>query len=234
MRWLLWKDFRVNRLVFIVALVLLVVPHSLAVLALSWTVFSGVLRHDWPMIFLLSGSWSLALLQLTLALMGGNSIAGERIDRSAEFFAYMPVSRVRAVTSKILVASTLLPLIWLPNVLIMAISAGGVPSSMQLKIGAGPWLGTVAITGLTFFCVAWLFSSMLESPTFSVCAGLIAPFLVWMGILWTVYLLGLDHAPFEVEVNEATLLLWYWGLSLAISAASFASGTFYYLRRVEP
>lgn len=227
MRWLIWKDFRVNRLVFIVALVLLVVPHAFAVLPLIWTAFCGVLRHDWPMTFVISGMWSLGLMQLALAFIGGNSIAGERIDRSAEFFAYMPVSKGRSVVSKLLVAFCLVPLIWLPNLVILAISAADIRlSSMQL---AEPWkwLGTTAITGLTFFCVAWFFSSMLESPTFSVCAGLIAPLIVLMGIHWTAYVL-------KLRPNDDAILLWYCGLCLAISAVCFPAGTAYYLRRVEP
>ena len=89
-------------------------------------------------------------------------------------------------------------------------------------------LGTIAVTGLTFFCVAWLFSCLLESPTFSVCAGLIVPLVVMTGIFWVLYLL--DVRPEE----SAVVLGWYWGLCLAISVASFSAGTLYYLRRVEP
>lgn len=237
MKWLLWKDYRVNRLVFIVALVLLIVPHALAVLATIWAIYHGRVPHDFPMGFVISGMWSVILLQLTLAFMGGNAIAGERIDRSAEFLAYMPVSRGRAVASKLLVALALVPLIWLPNLVIVAFAT---EQGAQQRLAAEfrSISGIIAVTGLTFFCVAWLFSCLLESPTLSVCAGLIVPILVWLGMLWTVDLLELHHAPgeliVEAELSGETLSLWYGGLCLAISAVCFPAGTLYYLRRVEP
>ena len=42
----------------------------------------------------------------------------------------------------------------------------------------------IAITGLTFFCVAWFFSSILTSPTISIVAGLITPLIIWSIILY--------------------------------------------------
>jgi ABC-type transport system involved in multi-copper enzyme maturation permease subunit len=233
MKWLLWKDYRVNRLVFIAALVLLVLPHALAAVlairAMGWRLGGDVPAHY----FVESSVSSVVVLQLMLAFVGGNAIAGERVDRSAEFFAYIPVTRRRAVVSKLLVSLAVLSLIWLPNLVILALGAAGVSPEDRLRF-LPPWplLPTVAITGLTFFCVAWLLSSMLESPTFSVCTGLIVPFLVWMGTIWTVHLLKLDRWPYEL--NAETFFGWYWGLCLAISAACFPVGTLYYLRRVEP
>ena len=109
MEWLVWKDCRVNRLVFITALVLLVAPHVLAAILL----WSGVAQGIGT--FVGSAVYSMALLQVTLAFMGGNAIAGERIDRSAEFFACMPVSRGRSLASRLLVTLALVGLIWLPN-----------------------------------------------------------------------------------------------------------------------
>ena len=134
--------------------------------------------------FLVSSLYSLALLQLAFALLGGNSIAGERIDRSAEFLAYLPVSRGRLLASKLLVALAAVPLVWLPNLVVLAIVWRFTPlASDPREFYIFQWvLGTIAITGLTFFCVAWLFSCMLQSPTFSVCAGLIVPLLVVTGI----------------------------------------------------
>jgi ABC-type transport system involved in multi-copper enzyme maturation permease subunit len=220
MKWLIWKDYRVNRLVFITALVLLVAPHALFAI-LIWCGF-GPKDH-------LQGAYaasyvSLVLLQLAFALLGGNSIAGERIDRSAEFLAYLPVSRGRILTSKLLVVLAAIPLVWLPNLVVMAIAGASARPPVEVLFRE---LRTIAITGVTFFCVAWLFSCILESPTFSVSAGLIVPFLVAMTI-WGVS--DLRH----VRVAGEVLLGWYWGLCLAISAASFPTGTLYYLRRVGP
>ncbi len=227
LNWLVWKDYRVNRLVFITALVLLVFPYLFAAVLL----WRGIARE--PDVFLGASLYALGLLQLTLAFMGGNAIAGERADRSAEFFASLPVPRARALASKLLVTLGLVILIWLPNLAVMAVFAS-IPGIMPVGLLDGrvidfAWrvLGTIAITGLTFFCVAWLLSSVLESATFSVCAGLIVPLLVILGIVWTAHLL-------ELRVDDDAVGLWYGGLCMAISAIAFPSGTAYYLRRIEP
>ena len=118
MKWLIWKDYRVNRLAFITALALMVAPHALAAIL----VWRGVPMTCPAECFMGSSFYSLGLLQLAFALLGGNSIAGERIDRSAEFLAYLPVSRGRILASKLLVALAAVPLVWLPNLVVLAIA----------------------------------------------------------------------------------------------------------------
>jgi ABC-type transport system involved in multi-copper enzyme maturation permease subunit len=222
MKWLIWKDYRVNRLVFITALVLLVVPHALFAI-LIWCRMGP--EHHNLNVFSESSICSLALLQLVLALLGGNSIAGERIDRSAEFLAYLPVSRGRILRSKLLMVLAAVPLVWLPNLIVLTIAFTS--GSRRPPVELYRWLSTIAITGLTLFCVAWLFSCILDSPTFSVCAGLIVPLLLAIAVLWVRDRTG-GHTADELFLG------WYWGLCLAISAASFMAGTLYYLRRIEP
>ena len=68
-----------------------------------------------------------------------------------------------------------------------------------------------------------------EEPDVLRLRALIAPLLVASGILWVPVFPGL------LALGEGVWFLrWYWGLCLAISAASFPAGTIYYLRRVEP
>ncbi len=124
MKWLLWKDYRVNRAIFIAALVLLVGPHAVVAIAI-W--LGGLRRGDWAEGFMISSFYSLGLLQVAMALLGGNSIAGERVDRSAEFLAYLPVSRGRILASKFLVALAAVPLIWLPNLVVLVIAYALLP-----------------------------------------------------------------------------------------------------------
>src|SRR5208282_1173833 len=124
MKWLLWKDFRVNRVVFIAALVLLIIPHALVAI-LIWR---AVKQPDPAGLFGPSSFYSLGLLQLVFALLGGNSIAGERFDRSAEFLAYLPVSRGRILASKLLVSLAAVPLVWLPNLAVLATAVACRPS----------------------------------------------------------------------------------------------------------
>ena len=81
------------------------------------------------------------------------------------------------------------------------------------------------ITGLTFFCIAWFFSSFMQSPAISAGSG-----------IFTMLLLGYTFA-FIVHffvVEENITIFWPMGRAIALSLASFIGGTRYYLRRVEP
>jgi ABC-type transport system involved in multi-copper enzyme maturation permease subunit len=235
MSWLIWKDYRLNRVIVLVGIGLVAVPHVLAAI-LAWrgvgALESGVAVLSGNLF--ISGLYSVVLSQLTLTLVGGNAIACERADRSAEFLAYLPVSRAKILASKLIVALGVAALAWIPNLVILTIASAGVSASaVQHAVGARQafvffgWdtLGTIAVGGLASCCVAWLFSSVLESPTFSVCAGLMTPPLVLASAAWLFRLLGFPRS---------SLFWWFCLTCLALSAASFAGGTLYYLRRREP
>jgi ABC-type transport system involved in multi-copper enzyme maturation permease subunit len=225
MRWLVWKDFRLNRPIFIVALFMLIMPFALTAI-LNWR---GVQYHVAD--YVMGWIWCDAImLQLAITVLGGNLIAGERNDRSAEFLAYLPVSPGRKLASKLLVALALILLAWLPIVVShwMYQHRFGPPTSGVHD--TWPELGVVASIGLMCFSVAFLFSSFLESPTFSAFAGVAAPFLVF----WSVWLLAYCLGPDIGRALEKWFPQLWFGLCLAISAASFTGGTLYYLRRVEP
>lgn len=222
MTWLLWKDYRLNRLIVIVGLVLLVVPHAVAAIV----VLRGLVELDRGLF--ISTTYAVVLTQVVFALLGGNMIACERADRSAEFLAYMPVSKARILASKIVVAISVAAALWLPNLLIAWLLKREPMWSRAMQIEAMRMemnlvCEIAAVTGLVFFCVGWLCSSILESPTFSICAGLVAPMLVAFGLLslsqW------LEFRPTEFL---------YCAISIPLAIASFLIGTIYYLRRVEP
>lgn len=226
MNWLIWKDYRINRVLVIVAVALFVVPHAIALIA----VLRGTGARMWQWNFGASGVYSLVFLQAILAVMGGNAIAGERVDRSAEFLASLPVSRGRKLVSKLLVSLAMFAWVWIPNLVILALIALGERSAIGpadirqfLEI-----LGNCAVTGITFYCVAWCLSSMLESPTYSASGGLAVPALVIGGIAWVAYLCQWD------DTAAATIAWLYCAICLTISAICFLGGTVYYLRRVEP
>jgi len=228
MKWLIWKEYRLNRLILMVGAVLLVAPHVVAlVLALrgAGPAAEGSLSRL-QMNLLLSAVSSLMLSQFTLALLGGNAIACERADRSAEFLAYLPVARTRILAGKMALPLVTAATIWIPNLLILLGIFAGLPvPRAELYAKGGMFLGTVALTGLAFFCIGWLLSCLLESPTFSICGGLIAPCLV---------LLGLSFLAWWFGYPEQVLPAWYRGTCLVLGPACFAAGTWYYLRRVEP
>ncbi len=142
MRWLLWKDYRHNRLIVFTALALLLGPHLVGVGILTvgrWVktdtrngqaVYWAPKWHD-----VLGGTscYSLFICQLAAALIGGNAIAGERVDRSAEFLYSMPIRRSRLLASKLLLALAMAAAIWLVNALIflcVILRLEGVPTAL--------------------------------------------------------------------------------------------------------
>jgi ABC-type transport system involved in multi-copper enzyme maturation permease subunit len=229
MKWLLWKEYRLNLVILIVGVVLLVTPHAVA-LAVTWYGTGPIFGGGAPQLsvnLFLSGIYSLVLTQLTLALLGGHAIACERVDRSAEFLAYLPLSRARILAGKITLALLTAALIWVPNLLILQVTVAELPE-LPITQGNGmpwTWLGGIAITGLVLFSVGWLLSSALVSPTFAICGGLGTPLLILLGAQTLALVLGY---PLEVVGP------WYRRTCLVLAPACFLAGTWYYLRRVEP
>jgi len=116
MKWLLWKDYRNNRMVVIAALVFLLAPYLGALIVSCLQVFRW---HEdsqvWGENFAGASVLSLIVSQLSIALIGGNAIAGERVDRSAEFQASLPISRKTILCSKLLLALAIVVVIWVTD-----------------------------------------------------------------------------------------------------------------------
>jgi ABC-type transport system involved in multi-copper enzyme maturation permease subunit len=233
MNWLIWKEYRLNRLILIVGAVLLILPHAIA-LVLTWRgVGPGIVDRTLRMSnnFLVAGIYSLVISQLTLALLGGHAIAGERVDRSAEFLGYLPLSRAKNLAGKIILALVAFVVIWVPNLLIFGLATSGSPEILRSREFSQGWikLGVIAVTGLVFFGVGWLLSSVLESPTISICGGLITPLLVITGIMTAAWLFMIPSATLGSLVTPL-----YAGICFVLAPVCFVVGTAYYLRRVEP
>ena len=233
MKWLVWKEYRLNRSIVIVGATLLVVPHLVA-LILAWYDAGPLIQGGMPRLWqnlVLSAGYSLVLSQLTLALLGGHAIACERVDRSAEFLAYLPLARARILAGKITLPILAAALIWGLNLLILLF----IIPDLWLSEARGPEvarevLGVAALTGFVFFCVGWLLSSLLESPSFATCGGLITPFLIATGIQALAWLF---EYPLE-RVLQEVIGPWYVYTCLVLAPACFVAGTWCYLRRVEP
>jgi len=255
MKWLLWKDYRANRMIVGMAIFLLVVPHVFVILGVLATKRGSPANSDIPNLavgLIVSAAYSLGLLQLVLAFLGGNVIAGERFDRSAEFLASLPVSRRRILASKLLLTLGLLAMIWLPNLLILALALPG------MGLGTGGTLASEALVplrimpfiGLAVFGVAWLASALGRSPALAACLGMLAPGAVGLalwGLVWALRGLVLLAVPSGVfasaaggigpalERNAPVLAeACYDGLCLIVAVVCFVVGTRKYLRGVEP
>ena len=73
MKWLLWREYRRNRLILATS----------GVLVLLSCVFAFILELDPDDLVAPDGFFVLVFSVLTLALLAGNAIAGERADRSS-------------------------------------------------------------------------------------------------------------------------------------------------------
>ena len=227
MKWLLWKDYRHNRLIVFTALFFLLVPHLIALFGVcKLKLCDDPEASHWPEFFGVSSVYSLALCQAAVALIGGNAIAGERVDRSAEFLFSLPITRRKLLASKVLLAMAVAAVPWLMNGSILWCLAESL-----LRVGLRDLdrvLINTAITGIAFFCVAWLLSSLIASPTFAACGGLVTPLLFGSGFY--LFVAGrFDGNPDNVDLDS-----WYRAFCLILSPLCFALGTWLYLRRVEP
>jgi len=227
MKWLLWKDYRNNRVVVFAALAFLLTPH-LSALIVSCRQYFCWHNSDprlWVDNFAVSSVFGLIVSQLAIAVIAGNAIAGERADRAAEFLASLPITRRRILASKLLLSLAIVAVIW----------GTDAPALLCLK-GRGTWqvevgltLGYTAATTSVLFSVAWCLSSFLASPTFAVAGGLLTPVVLWFSIICALLKLDVDNEHFE-----CIAMFWYCAICLTLALVCFGVGTWHYLRRVEP
>ena len=178
MRWLLWKDYRQNRLILIFGLFFFLVPYLLVLYAACYAAAHGS-NFPWPEALVAASLWSLVLSQLTIGFVAGNAIAGERVDRSADFLASLPVSRRRSLVSKVLLLITVVTAIWATNGVTFWI-LGGIDIAVRMAFGPSAGavlyrLVAIAVSGVAISGVAWSLSSVMASPTVPVCGGLMTP-----------------------------------------------------------
>ncbi len=81
---------------------------------------------------------SLALSQLTVALLAGNAMAGERADRSAECMAHVPVSRPKRMAATLILAGCAAAVIWSFSS-IMASLILGASEELRTELWTRPW-----------------------------------------------------------------------------------------------
>ncbi len=233
MKALLWKDCYVNKFVLSVGSVLLFLPYVVFLILAAYSRWPGSAVHvnmiwDYQILTIFSYV-SLSLSLLTIAMLGGNAMAAERADRSAEFLAYLPPSRRRLLVSKIILAAGASLLIWIVNMVTLLVLAPRLPGAPPLVDGAlwqVPGETTLALGAVSvlLFGVAWFSSSFLASPAIATFCGLLAPDVLG-GVLLIVR--SFCYRPFP-------LLSWFSPLSLTLGILGFVAGTVCYLRRFEP
>ncbi len=225
---LLWKDYRLNRGVLLLGVVLLLGPHAAAcalVLYGRWP--SWPAAADWSARLLDASFFSLVLSQLTLAVLAGNSIASERADRSAEFLACLPPSRLQILASKLLLVLLAAGAIWAVH---LSITDWIVPTLGTSVANSweqwGPRSTFVAGT-VMLFGASWLGSAVLNSPASATILGiavaLVGGPLLAQGV-WALFTSGAREA-----LPSCGMIV-----GLSVGLLCFLSGSACFLCRVEP
>ena len=111
---LVWKDLRINRAPLLIGAFLLVAPYVFVAVAVTnmplW--HEATAASAWAVLLTTGCHFSLMCVQPALAMLGGNAIAVERGDRSAEFLVYLPPSRAQVILSALVLGAFLI--VWGP------------------------------------------------------------------------------------------------------------------------
>jgi len=245
MKWIVWRQYRLNRTILMSGAALLIAPYVVWFIVAWWDL------SDLPSGFqelAYATMCSLCLSQLTLALLAGNAFAGERADRSAEFLVYLPIARSRRLLGKLILAGLTAGVIWGLNLLVMSLDMllfmydQDVESSLGKKFLTilGDLMIIFSYVGLTIlavFSVSWCLSAVQSSPALAVCGGLLAPLLIIM-VLVTVELNPPEPAqsPFFTPIPTESMWdeeTWYRIVCLILGLVCFPIGTWRELKRVE-
>ena len=220
-RALLWKDYRINRLVLIVGAVLWLGPYGVSVVYYD----PAAAPTPWALLLSIATYASLVLTLLTAALLGGSIVATERMDRSAEFLAYLPPSRRTVVLAKALFAVSPLLLIWTVDLFLLHLATRS--DALPAKEYAS---GLSALAGATVvvFGVSWLAASVSDSPAIAAGAGLGAALLLFLALACAINAHN-HHAADDGDVLD--IRTWYTALGLILGALSFAGGVVHCVRR---
>ena len=228
MKALLWKDYRQNRRILVGVAIMLLIPYVFVTVGELGT----RLWHVYPSKNLteLIGEASILSLFLTvlaIGFLGGNAIAGERVDRSAEFVAYLPIARRPAIASKAIVALSACLAFWLVNASVGCVTSWMVSDrflEVVFDIASTTALGSVLIFG-----ASWLFSSFMSSPPIATMMGLatVVVYAVTMGLIDQAR--GLGTAGMEPSYFVLCAVL-----CVVLGIACFVAGVLHYVRRIEP
>lgn len=224
MKALLWKDMRINGVLIAYALGVSIGVY-IAMIGVNgifeWQ--TGFPWQSWPRLLALAAMLSLVLEFATALLMGACAFASERGDRTAEFMAYMPVSRGRIIGSKTLLILIVFAFIGVLNFGVL-LAVGGRQGTESMDSIWNTTRMFVTMSMCMFGC-AWFVSTMSRSHGLSAAAGVFVP-LGCAGVMlsWT-KLMGW---------SEDWLDRWVPITYAILGTAGYMGGVWYYLRRVEP
>jgi ABC-type transport system involved in multi-copper enzyme maturation permease subunit len=221
---LLWKDWRVNRIVIAGSAILIASPYATAaLLEYFYPSAKGGLFVGFRQSLSMAAIMASVVTVLMAAVFGAAAFASERRERSAEFLAMLPVTRRTVVFAKLLLAGSCVAAMWLLNVAVLKALGAKDETTGALHI-FGPVI-------LMAFGVGWLFSTFLTSP--GVAAGISIGgtiFSTWALAAMVSKAMEELNREYLKDVVELTVQVW----TIGAGVLCLFIGTVYYLRRVEP
>ena len=228
---LLWKDVRVSRLPLLAGFVLLVGPYFLAAATAAGSPPSASTASStatvWSGALVLGSLYSVGFSQLTLAILAANAIAVERVDRSANFLAYLPASRSQILLSKSLVLLGAAVVILATNcgawLLGMSLLTEPAPGTEPMSIGH---LFKTSLVGLGSAGVGWAVSARAETTGPPLVLAISTPIVIY-GLFFGTYLL----CDWPISGLSGNVVLATCGV---VGVVFYVIGCLYFLRRIEP
>lgn len=229
MKSLLWKDYRLNRLLVLFGLLACLLPWAVAIARHIQLIVRGEGVWWGPAPWVDAFSVSLLLSLFTFAMLGGNAVAAERADRSAEFLAYQPISRWFMLLSKSLIALPTIAGIWMVNLVFLflvtpCIAEGVTAADMAGRPEVYEALIVFAATSVFLFGACWFWSAVLRSHGLATGMGFFALAVVTIGMIGVDRGLGMEG----FFTNESFLIV-----ALVIGIGGYAAGCLTYVFRED-
>jgi ABC-type transport system involved in multi-copper enzyme maturation permease subunit len=217
MSWLIWREYRLNRWILVSGGMLVLLP----------LVIAGALGYGRSVDFI--GPWILSSVfgYMTVALLAGHAVAGERADRSAEFVAYLPLARWQRIASKLILFLITFAVIW--SVVVWGATQVVMPVQLAHLVDVRGFV----IASLMIYGMGWLFTSFLSSATYASVFGLSAPVFFLAGLAIVADAFGVLPGEMQNKDSHETLILLSGVFGLPVAAVSFAVGTWNYVRRSD-
>jgi ABC-type transport system involved in multi-copper enzyme maturation permease subunit len=159
------------------------------------------------------------------AVFGASAFAVERRDRTAEFFAMLPVSRARILASKAAVAAAFLLALWAAHLTVALLAFHSLGEGARHTTEFAYAFAGIATAALMMFSLAWFFSAFLTGAAIPFALGFGGTIASAEVIRQLIENIGLHGYAFV-----RTWIVW----SCVVAVASFVAGAVHYARRVAP
>ncbi|QDV18646.1 ABC-2 family transporter protein [Gimesia panareensis] len=229
---LLWKEYRLNRDLFICGGMFLIFPYFMVWFALSYTeIWNDMTATTAWILFWESAAYiSLFASQATITLLSAFMIARERADGSAEFLAYLPPSRLMTITVKMGLILITIAIIWSSGLTVYAIANSmreGIEDKSFSLIEGLPSFPLIAVLGGVWGGAAFFVSSFSKSPAIAIISAFPAPLIIYFLLFLIVYF-------FSYPETLSEFFEFYITICFGIAQIMYGLGIYCYVRRIRP